>query len=440
MKKIIGMIVMVAMIVMISGCNTEGLTTGSDINGKGANQEDRVAISFVCGIHNMYPYYGALMNPDVQDAAYRVSYCYGDVSGYIVDGDPFIVVNQRIEPPKEWIDEEKHKMIAEDSEIAILNGLSTEEVIAKHDEVDTLQAISLSANSLHSSDYEQKEMYILDSGLSTTGVLDFAHHNIVDSDPDYIVSMLNEQHAIPDLKGITIRWIGFGQTCGEQQTLSADYLYKLKSIWQAILQEGGAIVDESSFNMEALDNIEMGFTLPNVTQVPIVISPISPEENELEDNGDENIGEVISEQIDDETIIAFREDTFVNFQPDSAEFVDESLAIQELSIVVEYLAKSPDNRIYIAGMTATYGDSESCKRLSLERANAVKSIIIQSNKNISENQITVLGLGYEDNVLRVQDVINGEFVEDQAKKNRAVYVLGENASIIEQLLSVAVIL
>ena len=93
--------------------------------------------------------------------------------------------------------------------------------------------------------------------------------------------------------------------------------------------------------------------------------------------------------------------------------------------------------INIAGMTATYGDSESCKELSLERANAVKNIIMQADPSIKESQMVVLGLGYADNDLRVQDIINGEFVEEQAQKNRAVYILGENASVIDQLISIA---
>ena len=442
MKKIVFMIVlMVTFAMVITGCGGESVSHDSDSVGIKNETEDGYAVSFVCGIHESYPYYGALMNPDVQNAAYKVAYEYGDVSGYIVDGDPFIVINQGIDPPDEWIDGEKRKMLAEDSEVAILESLSTEDVIAKCEEVDTLQAITLSANSLHSSKYRTKEMYILDSGLSTDGVLDFAHQNIIESDPEYIVDMLTEQHAIPNLEGITIRWIGFGQTCGEQKTLSSDYLYKLKNIWQAILEEGGAIIDDSSFNMEALENIDMEFTLPNVTQVPIVISPISPDTTEsIDEVSEESTEDVSTELIDDETILVFREDTSVNFQPNTAEFIDESMAINDLSVVVNYLKASQGNKLYIAGMTATYGDSESCKELSLERANAVKNIIMQADPSIKESQMVVLGLGYADNDLRVQDIINGEFVEEQAQKNRAVYILGENASVIDQLISIAEVL
>lgn len=121
----------------------------------------------------------------------------------------------------------------------------------------------------------------------------------------------------------------------------------------------------------------------------------------------------------------------------TADFIDESMAINDLSVVVDYLKASPDNKLYIAGMTATYGDSESCKELSLKRAEAVKSIIIQADSSIMESQMIVLGLGYEDNNLRVQDVINGEFIEEQAQKNRAVYILGENAPVIEQLVNIS---
>ena len=433
MKRIVGMIILViAFIGMLTGCGEESVSNGNT-NGLTGQTDDGLAISFVCGIHNSFPYYGALMHPHVQDAAYRVSYVYGDVSAYIVDGDPFIVVNQEIAPPEENVDEEKRKMLAEDSEMAILNGLSAEDVIAKCDEVDTIQAISLSANSLRSSDASEKEMYILDSGLSTTGVLDFASQNIINTDPDYIVNHLKEEHAIPDLNGITIRWIGFGQTCGKQKTLSSDYLYKLKAIWEAILKEGGAIIDEKSFNMEALENIEMEYELPDVTSVPVVISPVSPQET---DTGVEGTVVEPENTMDDTTIIEFGEDTSVKFQPNTAELIDEELAVKDLESVVNYLKKSPDCKIYIAGMTATYGDSESCKNLSLERANAVKNIILHADAGISESQMTVLGLGYEDNSLRVPDIVGGELVEEQAKKNRVVYVLGENADGVEELLSV----
>ncbi|MCR5214661.1 MAG: OmpA family protein [Eubacterium sp.] len=443
MKNTIKMfLLVVAMLLMFTGCDEFSLTHSSNDSKAGAASElseGELAVSFVCGMHESYPFYGALMSPEVQDAAYNVAYYYGDVSAYIVDADPFIAINEDIKKPDVWIDNAKRKMIAEENELAILNGLTSEDVIAKCDEVNTLQAISLSANSLKSSSAIQKQMYILDSGLSTAGVLDFAHQNIIDSDPEYIVEMLKEQHAIPDLSGIVIKWIGFGQTCGEQQTLTADYLYKLKSIWAAILEAGGAVVDDNTFNMGALEDIEIEYTLPYVTPVPVVVSPVSAQINDNEMADEAMTNNENSGLIDDKTIMAFREDTSVNFQPNSSEFIDETLAANDLSPVVEYLKVSPDNKIYIAGMTATYGDSESCKTLSLERGNAVKNSIMKADTSISEDQIRVLGLGYEDNPLRVQDVINGQLVEEEAKKNRAVYVLGENADVLEYLLNIALI-
>ena len=435
MKKIV-IITILAILITLTGCGEKDnpVNTGSVGRTTKAISDERMAVSFVCGIRNSYPYYGSLMNPEVQNAAYDVSYCYGDVSIYIIDGDPFIIVSKPIEEPREKVDKEKRRMVAEGNERAILNSISSKDFTAKCDEADTLQAISLSANSLHNSEYESKYMYILDSGLSTTGVLDFAHQNIIDSEPSYVVEKLKEQHAIPNLQGITIRWIGFGQTCGEQQTLSSDYIYKLENIWRAILSEGGAIIDEYSFDKGALENIDIEISLPYVTPVPIVSQPISPQETGEDTNESDNMAYT---SFDDGTILALDENTHVNFKPDTAEFIDSELAYRDLESVVEYLKSSSEVKVYVAGMTATYGDRDSCKRLSLERATAVKNLILQSDASISADQMIILGLGYEDNFLRVIDVVNGEFMEDEAKRNRAVYVMGENATGLEQLISIA---
>ena len=76
---------------------------------------------------------------------------------------------------------------------------------------------------------------------------------------------------------------------------------------------------------------------------------------------------------------------------------------------------------------------EQCIKLSTERAETVKKLLIDFGADSS--RIKTKGLGYTKNPLRVNDLNeNGYLLESEAKKNRAVYILTDNnTELLEEL-------
>ena len=129
-------------------------------------------------------------------------------------------------------------------------------------------------------------------------------------------------------------------------------------------------------------------------------------------------------------------ETQVQFVMESAEFLDKNQAKSAVKPVADAINNAPGHAILIAGTTATDGKQESCVKLSLKRAEAVKGLLMDAY-HVSESQIKVVGLGYEaDPFERGQDRDpNGNFVESEARKNRRVVILDAEDPIAQELLS-----
>lgn len=131
----------------------------------------RTSTSLVLGIHENFPLI-SYNNKFMYDSIYETCYSYGDFNAIVVDGEPQVCASYKINSPDKMVDSSKHKSIAEDYTNQVI--LSLSDAVAQTPEVDTLQAIIMSANALNESDCEVKKMLIYDSGLSTTGLLNFA--------------------------------------------------------------------------------------------------------------------------------------------------------------------------------------------------------------------------------------------------------------------------
>ena len=87
----------------------------------------------------------------------------------------------------------------------------------------------------------------------------------------------------------------------------------------------------------------------------------------------------------------------------------------------------PDHPILLAGTTATDGEQESCVRLSSQRAEAVKNLLV-SAYGVPADQLLTVGLGLCGGPLPpgAGPGQQGNFVESEAVKNRRVVVLDAN--------------
>ena len=131
-------------------------------------------------------------------------------------------------------------------------------------------------------------------------------------------------------------------------------------------------------------------------------------------------------------------ETQVRFIVDKAEFLDPEAAYRACAPVAEAILSHPGHEILLAGSTATMAHSrqESCERLSLARANAVKKLLVEQF-GVPEEQLLTVGLGFEkDPFERGKDRDRRfRFIETEAKKNRRVVLIDANNPVARQLLN-----
>ena len=124
----------------------------------------------------------------------------------------------------------------------------------------------------------------------------------------------------------------------------------------------------------------------------------------------------------DTGVVSFKEDS-IKFIPDTADFYDNSAAKNKISEIAGFLNRNKEKNFVLAGSTATVGSDKTNKKLSLERARAVKTVLTDEF-GIDGDRIKCIGLGCEtDNRFRIPDIDeNGELIEKYAKENRAVFL------------------
>ena len=129
------------------------------------------------------------------------------------------------------------------------------------------------------------------------------------------------------------------------------------------------------------------------------------------------------------------DETQVKFKPNSDEFVDESAARSAIKPVADQILKYPDHKILLAGTTATFGNQTAAEKLSSQRADAVKNMLVNEFK-VPSGQLETAGLGYEkDPFERAADMdVSGNFIESEAKKNRRVVVLDADSDTAKKIL------
>lgn len=400
---------------MIGTLGAAGLLTGCGTGESAAETPQNMAV--VLSGHRYFP--AVSLNMDaVYSEIYDACYTYGSFSAVIVDGDPFMACSYEISAPDANIDSAKKKQLAERNAEQILAELS--EFRGETPEADTLTAVQVAASALRSSGEESdKTMIICDSGLSTTGLLDFASKNLIDVPAENIVEQLEAIHEIPDLTGIDVVWTGLGQTCGEQDDLSGDYKYKLRSIWEAILNAGGAV--SVQFDDSQLSSEEPSGDLPECSTVTVI-------ENGLDDTTAE-LPEVTR----------WDGSSAVTFKKDSAEFVDYTAAAAELEPVAEYMNANPEESLYIFGMTATViPSSGETSDIELSQARAAACMEVLRAAGVDDSRMTAVGLGQRQHSLRVEDTdANGRQIEELAQKNRAVLVVRADSDKVGELLECA---
>ncbi|MFT9117079.1 MAG: OmpA family protein [Sporolactobacillus sp.] len=327
------------------------------------------------------------------------------ISWTVVDGQPQCKNEYKISTPSTaGLSEAQINRIYTQEASSILSNMAATK--AETPEADVLQAIDIASRSLSdASQGASKQLIVLDSGLSTTGALNFTTSDFLDSDPSVAIDYLTANKDIPDLSGITVTFIGLGDVSSPQQQLTGSEVANLKSIWTGIVKKGGGKVN--------ILNSLSGETGPT-TGYPTV-TPVSGLT-------------AATTSFDNSSAVVFRN---ILFTGDSAKYVDAQAAMSALQPVAGYMKSHPDYSILLIGTTAGDGDKDYCLNLSKARAEAVRATLI--SMGISGDRITAVGKGYEDE-WHLPDISGGHLIESIAAQNRKVVLLNVSSAVAQAIL------
>ena len=369
----------------------------------GQPEDAPLALAVVVGAHSNSRHI-PLIAETVTSQLYQVAATQGEITIIQADGAPDVKFQTSIpELAVNGLSKSKKNAIAMEyveQMKSVLNNMS-----ANVPEVDTLEAIRKGADALAGSTYN-KILLVLDTGLSSTGYLDFTQ-GILGAAPETIVMALKDAEALPHLDGITVLWAFCGQTAAPQPDLSEKEKNSLQSIWASVLKAGGAV--EVEFLTDFAGDAYVG--LPDVSLVEV---------------------EARSLQIEIPTTIL--SDAQVCFKGDSDSFVDEEAAAKALEAVASQLLAHPDRQAYLVGTTASGQNEAYCLDLSRRRAEATRDLLV-SRWKIPSEQLTCIGLGCQD-PWHVDDLdANGNLTEDAAKNRKVILLdaMSDEAAVIREM-------
>ena len=364
------------------------------------------AVAIVLGNHaNAYAV--NVNNPNLVSDVARAT-MNGFISVICCDGKPHILSADRYEIPEQYrqADPKKLETDAQSKANKLLSNLT--QVKAQSPELDTLESLWQAVSSLSMAPADsQKMIYIFDSGLSTTGALNF-HNNLLTAEPDTVADLLAEQDGIPNLSGIAVKWVQMGDVALPQPPLSYAQTQRLSEIWTAIVEKGGGTMEIS----DAPPSQEIN----DPSQYPEISVVDLPLETALAFDPDE--------------VTVFDEQR-VQFIGDSAQYVDPESAAAALQPVAEYMIAHPEFKGLLVGTTAT-GRKDFCRKLSESRAEAVRDTLV--SMGVPNRQLITRGLGFDDPWHVPDHDKKGKQVERLASKNRKVVLLSADSAEAKKLL------
>lgn len=394
MKKILVNLALVMVLIFASACGKVG---GQEV--------EKENVQLLLGIRNNSK------APDLKKAEEEIKGALksqGNLGLTLIDGSPKLVKSFESPKPKAMLTPSKKQDIlnTQFEEInTFIGGLRPQAP-----ECDILKAINISADNLADKG-GVKSLVIMDSGLSTTGLLDFRSADVASLRIDEIIGALQSKKAIPNLEGVDVSWYGMGQTTDPQIEPSSEYKYVLEELWTAILKEAGA--KSVHIARESLEDVEL-----DRSDFP----KVSPVDCKLEES-------VIASL--DEPMVFGQEK--IKFKSDSAELLTDKKDVEaRLKPIVDFMNENSREKILLAGTTAKYGSQKSCEDLSFKRCETIKTILV--SMGIEEERIRLLGLGYENPFYQNDLKADGSQDEVLAVKNRTVIVMSLNSQIAKDLL------
>jgi hypothetical protein len=139
-----------------------------------------------------------------------------------------------------------------------------EQAVAMTPETDLITAMDLVVQTLQG-EPGLHTLVVVDSGLSTTGPLDFRRPGLLDADPVEVADSMGDAGTLPDLRGFSVVFQGLGVTSAPQQELDPARRVRLVEIWKAVVERAGAV----AVKVEPGSPGDPDPGLPVVTPVPV---------------------------------------------------------------------------------------------------------------------------------------------------------------------------
>jgi OOP family OmpA-OmpF porin len=284
-----------------------------------------------------------------------------------LDGAPKVVFNQAFTPTgaNSQSQQEDYTAYVNNLNLILVGTKNPNTDIRAHTpQVNVLEALAVAADDLRS--VGGGNLIMLDSGLQTTAPLDFTTGLLAD-DPQTIASYLKGADELPDLKGLRVQFSGLGWTASPQPNLSIADRTKVTQIWQEIAYQAGAScvgVDPSPPTSQA--------ALPGLPPVSIVTPPKPaevPRSCSMTNLNDANN---------------------VGFDFNSTTFRDPSGARATLRKLANLMLSTGES-VTLIGATSSEGTDQYNQQLSLERADAVRTVLVQLG--VPASRISTFGDG-----------------------------------------------
>lgn len=267
-------------------------------------------------------------------------------------------------------------------------------VRAGYPEVDVITALEQAAVAA-GRDNGRGTLVFADSGLSTKGTLNFTQPGLLEAPPADVIAFLEQEHALPNLKGLSV-FLAIEAVEPPQVDL-AQYRANLVELLRMIAVKGGATCVAVTEEPATGSGPHLGLPPVSLVPVPAVAVFAAPCSGVLRDTGD------------------------VGFNPGEATFRERAKAQAVLEPVGQAVRDRTCNRIVLTGTTARSGSPVYQHTLALQRAEAVKQLLVTED-GVDPASIETVGLGSYFTRYQPDSGPNGELLPGPAQLNRTVRI------------------
>ena len=399
MKKIITLTILCACAIMtfFTGCQASE-----------SEKTDKNAVCYV--IANTANSKGLNLNsPLIYDTVYTTIRNEGYIAVVNADGNPDIVYANSFELDDryQFASKDKLDMEAATSTTNLISGMQS--VIADDPEIDYLASIQQAVRAISSLEgYDSKSIIVVGTGLSTAGDnLNFCN-NLLSAEPEVIINLLKEKSEIPDFRELKVYWQQMFDVASPQKELNSAQKNKLREIYAGIVEAGGGTF---IYNDIVATPVNENIEYPPVTPVDLPSDTPISFEPEIFESSKINV-------LKEPMILTEKMITFIG---DKSEYLNPDNVVATLQPIADYLVNN-DTTILLCGCTAGDTNGSYAIKLSEDRAEAVKSTLVQLG--VDESRIICIGLGSSD----PWHIYGVGYDGEAASSNRKVVVLDASSA------------